>query len=45
MKTAILSILLSVGFLSAGAFAGVDIHSPLKSQNVTVVFKSNFNPA
>ncbi len=45
MKTAILSILLSVGFLSAGAFAGVDLPVKQHSQNVTVVFKNNFNPA
>ena len=45
MKTAILSILLSIGFLSAGAFAGVDLPAKSHHQNVTVVFKNNFNPA
>ena len=45
MKTIIFSILLSIGFLSAGAFAGVDMPSKPKSQNVTVVFKNNFHPA
>lgn len=45
MKTAILSILLSIGFLSAGAFAGVDFPSQPHHHNVTVVFKNNFNPA
>ena len=45
MKTAILSILLSIGFLSAGAFAGVDPLPLAKHQNVTVIFKNNFTPA
>ena len=45
MKTTIFAILLSIGFLSAGAFAGVDMPSQPKYQNVTVVFKNNFNPA
>ncbi len=43
MKTAFLSILLSLAFLSAGAFAGVD---PLpQHHNVTVIFKTNSTPA
>jgi hypothetical protein len=45
MKTAIMAILLSIGFLSAGAFAGVDALPLAKHQNVTIVFKNNFNPA
>lgn len=44
MKTTFLAILLSIGFLSAGAFAGVDMPGKAKPQNVTVVFKNNFNP-
>ena len=45
MKTAILSILLSLAFLSAGAFAGVDAIPTAKHQNVTVIFKNSFTPA
>lgn len=45
MKTVILATLLSIGFLSAGAFAGVEMPGQAKHQNVTVIFKNNFDPA
>ena len=42
MKTTVLTLLLTIGFLSAGAFANDAAPTTAKHQNITVVFKTNF---
>jgi hypothetical protein len=44
MKTFVSIIILTVAFLSAGAFAQNEIPSLIKKQNVTVVFKNQAWP-
>lgn len=44
MKTFASIIILTVAFLSAGAFAHNEIPAQIKKQNVTVVFKNQIWP-
>lgn len=44
MKTCITIIALTIGFLSAGAFAHNDMPKQIKKQNITIVFKNQIWP-
>ena len=44
MKTFIITVVLAISFLSAGAFAGNDLPQPTHKLNITVVFKNQAWP-